>query len=157
MYTIQEASKRSGVGVSLIRAWERRYGLVAPTRTAAGYRLYDDEAVDRLRRVRRLIGSGWRASEATRAVLADEDHAITPAPAATEGPEPGRAEVLGAAGRIGYREVRLDTLPEMAAAIALYERAGFVRTAAYYETPVEGTVFFARAIGPGGKAGQTAA
>ena len=68
------------------------------------------------------------------------------------------AAILGDAGRIGYREVRLDTLPEMAAAIALYERAGFVRTAPYYDTPVAGTVFFARAVaGPGGKSGQTAA
>ena len=66
------------------------------------------------------------------------------------------AEVLRAAGRIGYREVRLDTLPDMAAAIALYERAGFVRIAPYYDTPVAGTVFLARAVG-GGKPGQTEA
>ncbi|MBE3074340.1 MAG: MerR family DNA-binding transcriptional regulator, partial [Actinobacteria bacterium] len=41
MYTIKEASARSGVGAPLIRAWERRYGVVTPTRTASGYRLYD--------------------------------------------------------------------------------------------------------------------
>jgi ribosomal protein S18 acetylase RimI-like enzyme len=65
---------------------------------------------------------------------------------------------IGEARRIGYREVRLDTLPDMAAAIALYERMGFVRIAPYYDTPVAGTVFLARAIGRGdGKPGQTAA
>jgi ribosomal protein S18 acetylase RimI-like enzyme len=68
------------------------------------------------------------------------------------------AEILRTAGRIGYREVRLDTLPDMAAAIALYEGAGFVRTAPYYDTPVAGTVFLARAVGGrDGKPGQTAA
>ena len=43
MYTIKEAAARSGVGAPLIRAWERRYGVVNPTRTRAGYRLYDDD------------------------------------------------------------------------------------------------------------------
>ena len=64
MYTIKEASARSGVGIPLLRAWERRYGVVAPRRTAAGYRLYDDEAIDRLRAMRQLIGGGWSAQQA---------------------------------------------------------------------------------------------
>jgi DNA-binding transcriptional MerR regulator len=64
MYTIREASTRSGVGVPLLRAWERRYGVVRPTRTASGYRLYDDEAIDRLRAMRALIADGWSARQA---------------------------------------------------------------------------------------------
>ena len=81
MYTIKEASRRSGVGIPLIRAWERRYRLVTPTRTASGYRLYDDDAVARLERVRRLTQAGWSASEASRAVIAGTDPtpAIVPA------------------------------------------------------------------------------
>ncbi len=42
---------------------------------------------------------------------------------------------------LGYGEMRLDTLPSMESAIGLYERAGFVRIPAYYETPVADTVF----------------
>jgi len=72
MYSIKQASIRSGVSVPLIRAWERRYGLVAPTRTASGYRLYDDQAIATLIRVRELTETGWNASEASRAVLAGE-------------------------------------------------------------------------------------
>jgi methanogenic corrinoid protein MtbC1 len=72
MYTIKQASLRSGVSVPLIRAWERRYGLVRPRRTASGYRLYDEQAIATLVRVRELTGSGWSASEASRAVLAGE-------------------------------------------------------------------------------------
>jgi len=56
------------------------------------------------------------------------------------------AAVLAEARRIGYREARLDTLPTMAAAMALYRRAGFVEIAPYYDTPVAGTRFFARTL-----------
>lgn len=72
MYSIKQASIRSGVSVPLIRAWERRYGLVSPQRTPSGYRLYDDEAVATLVRVRELTENGWSASEASRAVIAGE-------------------------------------------------------------------------------------
>ncbi len=64
MYTIKAASARSGVGIPLLRAWERRYGVVAPTRTASGYRLYDEEAIERLRAMRQLIAHGWSAQQA---------------------------------------------------------------------------------------------
>jgi DNA-binding transcriptional MerR regulator/methylmalonyl-CoA mutase cobalamin-binding subunit len=72
MYTIKEASARSGVGAPLIRAWERRYGVIAPIRTPSGYRLYDDATVDVLVAMRGLVESGWAASEAARAISAGE-------------------------------------------------------------------------------------
>ncbi len=50
--------------------------------------------------------------------------------------------------RIGYREMRLDTLPTMTAAIALYRRAGFVPIEPYYDTPLEETVFLGRLLAP---------
>jgi ribosomal protein S18 acetylase RimI-like enzyme len=57
------------------------------------------------------------------------------------------AEAITAeAARLGYREIRLDTLPTMASAIGLYETLGFSRTAPYYDTPVEGTLFLARPL-----------
>jgi len=43
----------------------------------------------------------------------------------------------------GYGEMRLDTLPTMHAALAMYARAGFTQIGAYYPTPVEGTSFLA--------------
>ncbi len=55
MYTIKQAAARSGLSIATIRAWERRYGVVVPERTAGGYRLYDDEAIDRLVAMRRLV------------------------------------------------------------------------------------------------------
>lgn len=56
----------------------------------------------------------------------------------------GRAMVeaiIVEARRIGYAEMRLDTLPTMTAAIRLYERIGFVQAAAYYAPTPAGTVF----------------
>ena len=50
MYTIKQAALRSGVNVALLRAWERRYGIVEPMRTDSGYRLSDEAAIDRLAR-----------------------------------------------------------------------------------------------------------
>ena len=56
MYTISEAAERAGVSVDLMRAWERRYGVVTPGRTAAGYRLYDVATINRIRAMRHLVG-----------------------------------------------------------------------------------------------------
>ncbi|MFN0192154.1 MAG: GNAT family N-acetyltransferase [Aestuariivirga sp.] len=54
--------------------------------------------------------------------------------------------IIGNAERIGYREIRLDTLPEMKAAQALYETLGFERMKPYYDSPVTGAVFLAKKL-----------
>ncbi|MEP7041379.1 MAG: MerR family transcriptional regulator [Chloroflexota bacterium] len=95
MYTIGQASLRSGVAVSLIRAWERRYGILRPARTSSGYRLYDDDAIGRLRAVRGLIERGWSARQAAAAVLEQE---TTSRPRAIDAPE-RRSALIDAAAR----------------------------------------------------------
>ena len=55
--------------------------------------------------------------------------------------------VIAAAERAGHREMWLDTLPSMGAALTLYRALGFVPVPAYYETPVPGTVFLGRTLG----------
>ena len=54
--------------------------------------------------------------------------------------------VVKEAERIGYREMRLDTLPAMAGAIALYRKLGFEPIEPYYNTPVIGTIFMRRSL-----------
>ena len=70
MYTIKEAAARTGLTVPVLRAWERRYGVVAPARTDGGYRVYDEAALGRLRSMRRLIDDGWSPSAAAAAIIA---------------------------------------------------------------------------------------
>jgi PAS domain S-box-containing protein len=55
---IGELARRTGIGVSTLRAWESRFQFLEPTRTAAGHRLYDVADVERVEAVVRLLGEG---------------------------------------------------------------------------------------------------
>lgn len=48
--------------------------------------------------------------------------------------------------RLNYAEIRLDTLPKMGDAQAIYETHGFVDIEPYYETPIAGTRFMSKKI-----------
>jgi DNA-binding transcriptional MerR regulator len=52
-YRIGEAARRVGVSASALRRWERE-GLVGPARSAGRYRLYSEQDLDLLGRVRRM-------------------------------------------------------------------------------------------------------
>ncbi|PZO53170.1 MAG: GNAT family N-acetyltransferase [Alphaproteobacteria bacterium] len=54
--------------------------------------------------------------------------------------------IIEAARAAGYREMRLDTLNSMHDAQTLYRALGFVEIGAYYDTPIEGTVFMSLAL-----------
>ena len=56
-------------------------------------------------------------------------------------------EVIREAERLGYEEMRLDTLPQMDGARKLYREWGFVECERYYETPLEGTIFLSKKLG----------
>ena len=48
---------------------------------------------------------------------------------------------IKAAKEIGYKKLMLDTLPNMRMAVKLYRELGFTEAPAYYQTPIEGTMF----------------
>jgi DNA-binding transcriptional MerR regulator len=74
---IGELSRRVGVSPELLRAWEKRYGLLTPSRTTGGLRLYSARDETRIMRMRELLASGLSAAEA--AGLAKEAQAGGPA------------------------------------------------------------------------------
>ena len=53
---------------------------------------------------------------------------------------------LLAAKELGYEHVRLDTLRTMDVARKLYIAEGFVECGPYYDTPIQGTIFMAKAF-----------
>lgn len=62
-YTIQMASKISGVGVHTIRAWEKRYKAIVPIRDEAGHRVYSKEDVEKLKLLSELCVLGYTISK----------------------------------------------------------------------------------------------
>lgn len=58
LYPIRTVSNLTGVNAVTLRAWERRYGLVRPHRTAKGHRLYTQGDIDMIQEVVDLLGTG---------------------------------------------------------------------------------------------------
>lgn len=58
VFPIGELSQRTGVNSITLRAWERRYGLLQPERTAKGHRLYGQADVERVLQALALIERG---------------------------------------------------------------------------------------------------
>ena len=65
---IGELSRRVGVSVEALRAWERRYGVLRPSRSPSGYRLYGRDDQRRAARMKELIDRGHAAAEAAEAL-----------------------------------------------------------------------------------------
>lgn len=58
LYPIRTVSSLTGVNAVTLRAWERRYGLIRPHRTAKGHRLYTQGDIDLIQEVVDLLGTG---------------------------------------------------------------------------------------------------
>jgi DNA-binding transcriptional MerR regulator len=74
---IGELSAKSGVSADLLRAWERRYGLLRPDRSQGGYRLYSSADEGRVRAMVTHLRAGVPAGEAARLAL-EEDRSVGP-------------------------------------------------------------------------------
>ena len=68
---IGELTKRTGVSPELLRAWEQQYGLLQPTRTPGGFRLYSAADEARVQHLQSLVSGGLAAAQAARLVLSD--------------------------------------------------------------------------------------
>lgn len=70
---IAAVAQRTGIGADTLRKWERRYGVLRPSRTSGGQRRYDDRDVARVEWLRDRLAEGFRIGEA--AALLETDHA----------------------------------------------------------------------------------
>ena len=57
VFAISVAAEMTSLQIQNLRVYERR-GLVAPGRTSGGTRLYSEEDIDRLHRIRDLLADG---------------------------------------------------------------------------------------------------
>jgi len=129
-YRIGEVARRAGMTTTALRAWERRYDVLSPARSAGGQRLYTDADVERVRQVRRLVETGWTVAAAAERARADVgaeigDGATTEPPAAHP---PARATIIDALSAVdpfvvlaAYEAaralLRAQTVPEVSTAL----------------------------------------
>ncbi|MDX5371754.1 MAG: MerR family transcriptional regulator [Pseudomonadaceae bacterium] len=63
LFPIREVSRATGVNPVTLRAWERRYGLIQPTRTDSGHRLYSMADIEAVRSILAWIERGVSVSK----------------------------------------------------------------------------------------------
>ncbi len=120
MLRIGELSRRAGVSDHLLRAWESRYGLLQPVRSAGGYRLYSEADALRVHRMQAFLGQGLSAAEAARAVLSQDGRAEADPSRAEAGPGRAGPDRVPADGELpGMLERALDAFDEPAAQAVL--------------------------------------
>lgn len=122
-HPIGVVARRTGLKPDLIRAWERRYGAVAPGRTETRRRFYSDEDIERLLLLRRVVSSGRGISQVANLSNPELEALIEaepPRPGAYAQAAPSAAEeidevaeaflsrCLGAAQRLDVREMELE-------------------------------------------------
>jgi MerR family transcriptional regulator, light-induced transcriptional regulator len=115
---IGELSRRLGVSDHVLRAWESRYGLLQPTRSPGGFRLYSEADVARVRRMQDLVAQGLSAAEAARMALA-EDEAVLAGNQATPGGDAEPRATVGPAASAGALRGALDVFDEPGAQAVL--------------------------------------
>jgi len=86
---IGELSNRVGESPSLLRAWERRYGLLRPQRSAGGFRLYGADDERRVRAMQELLATGVSARQAAEAVLSTPAEDVPGTPLTASSPARG--------------------------------------------------------------------
>ncbi|MDY1018492.1 MerR family transcriptional regulator [Pseudomonas coleopterorum] len=86
LYPIREVARLTGINPVTLRAWERRYGLVQPTRTESGHRLYSLADIEEVRSILGWIERGVAVSKVGK-ILARTQQTEAPPPSARD--EPG--------------------------------------------------------------------
>lgn len=98
---IREVARQTGVNAVTLRAWERRYGLIVPHRTAKGHRLYSDEHVQRVMKILTWLNRGVSVSQVKGLIGDNRQDALPP----TNDWDALRQTLLVAIGELAERRV----------------------------------------------------
>jgi len=115
---IGELSRRLGVSDHVLRAWESRYGLLRPVRSAGGFRLYSEADARRVRQMQAHLARGLSAAEAAQAVIG-EDSGVRAGPDPTNPRSPAAEPGAGTSELSGALQRALDGFDEPAAQAVL--------------------------------------
>jgi MerR family transcriptional regulator, light-induced transcriptional regulator len=102
IYNIKAVVEATGLPAATLRAWERRYGALAPGRTESGYRLYSANDIATLQWLKQRVGEGMSISQAL-ALLTHSHRGVQPQAAADRQPDAWQ-------GLSGGREALLNAL-----------------------------------------------
>ena len=122
-YRIQAVAGLTGIPAATLRAWERRYGVPRPTRTDSAYRLYSDDDIELLKRMRKLTDGGFSPAEAARTAF--ETQALDPLETAPKSAFAAAVERILAAASAMDADALEDELREvmtLGSALAIVER-----------------------------------
>lgn len=84
LFPIREVSRLTGVNPVTLRAWERRYGLIQPTRTESGHRLYSQANIEAIRSILAWLERGVAVSKVGKILQRNELAQASAAPACHE-------------------------------------------------------------------------
>jgi DNA-binding transcriptional MerR regulator/methanogenic corrinoid protein MtbC1 len=100
-YPIRVVSKKTGLSVHVIRAWEKRYGAVNPRRTPRGQRLYSKSEIERLTVLAAAVRGGWSIGSVVRLSGEELDKAVKETETAPAGSGPAAPGETAPAARGG--------------------------------------------------------
>ena len=84
-FRINRVAEATGIPEATLRAWERRYQVPKPARTPSGYRLYSQQDVAQVRRMRELCEKGLAPGDAAKEILENKGEGVAPAADRAEG------------------------------------------------------------------------
>lgn len=87
-YPLRTVTRLTGLSADVIRAWERRYGVVTPMRGPRGARLYSADDVAHLRVLARVVAAGRAIGDVARLPRAELERLASAAPAVEREAEP---------------------------------------------------------------------
>ncbi|AQQ52364.1 MerR family transcriptional regulator [Planococcus lenghuensis] len=91
-YNITQAAELTSLSKQVIRKWEDRYGIISPERLENGYRIYNQDEIDTLLNMKKLITQGYSVKQAA-LFLKEQQHTAEPVPVA-QLVQPGQPDTM---------------------------------------------------------------